>query len=168
MATVGLRGDVNNSIFLQGAYPGGRDYGMVPAAATDFSMRNNYAGELGGLNQDYARSRVMRPAGAPAGGPSTGVGQIPATAMRNGNGSGTGKQPAMWFLGLAITFIIVAWAARKFAPDGEQFAIIRPNLVNGVFLTLWIVLILVFLKQVAIRVKSIPLVEHLANLVLSA
>jgi hypothetical protein len=168
MATVGLRGDVNNSIFLQGAYPGGRDYGMVPAAATDFSMRNNYAGELGGLNQDYARSRVMRPAGAPAGGPSTGVGQIPASSMRNGNGNGAGKQPAMWFLTFAVIFIIVAWAARKFAPEGESFAIIRPNLINGVFLTLWIVLILVFLKQVAIRVKSIPGVSALADMVLAA
>lgn len=159
MATVGLAGDVNNSIFLRGAYPGGRNFGSLPASATDFSMRNNYPGEIGGLNQDYARSMMMRPAGAPA----------VAPAARNGNGNGSvGKKPAMWFLGLAVTFIIVAWTARKFAPDGEQFAIVKPNLINGVFLTLWIVLILVFLKQVAIRVKSIPLVEHLANLILSA
>jgi hypothetical protein len=163
MATTGLAGDVNNSIFLRSGYPGGRNYGMLPAAATDFSMRNNYAGELGGLNQDYARSAMMaRPsAGAPMSAPAA------APAARNGN-SNVGKQPAMWFLGLAITFIIVAWAARKFAPDGESFAIVKPNLINGVFLTLWIVLILVFLKQIAIRVEKIPLIEHLAKLVLSA
>jgi hypothetical protein len=161
MATVGLQGDVNNSIFLRGAYPGGRNYGSLPASATDFSMRNNYAGEIGGLNQDYARSMMMRPPGAAMGASAA------AAPARNGNGN-VGKQPAMWFLTLAVVFIIVAWAARKFAPDGESFAIVKPNLINGVFLTLWIVLILVFLKQVAIRVKNIPLIEHLANLILSA
>lgn len=161
--TPGLAGDVNNSVFLQGAYPVGRTFGMVGASATDFSMRNNYAGELGGLNQDYARSAMMaRPnGGAMAAAPAA------AAAARNGDAS-VGKQPAMWFLGLAVVFIIVAWAARKFAPDGEQFAIVKPNLINGVFLTLWIVLILVFLKQIAIRVENIPLVKYLAKLVLSA
>ena len=160
--TPGLAGDVNNSVFLQGAYPAGRTFGMVGPSATDFSMRNNYAGELGGLNQDYARSAMMaRPSGGAMVAPAS------AAAARNGDSS-VGKQPAMWFLGLAITFIIVAWAARKFAPDGESFAIVKPNLINGVFLTLWIVLILVFLKQIAIRVENIPLVKHLAKLVLAA
>jgi hypothetical protein len=133
---------------------------MLGPNATDFSMRNNLSGELGGLNQDYARARMMAPAaGAQM---ATPAGATPAA--RNGNGS---KKHAWWWLTFAITFVIVAWAARKYAPDGEQFAIVKPNLINGVFLTLWLVLILVFLKQVAIRVKNIPLIKELAELVLS-
>lgn len=161
MATTGLAGDVNNSVFLRGAYPGGRNYGSLPAAATDFSMRNNYSGEIGGLNQDYARAMTMRPAGAPMGAPAA------APAARNGNGK-NGKLPAFAWLTFAIIFIIVAWSARKFAPDGEQFAIIKPNLINWVFVTLTVLLTTVFLKQVALRVKRFPFFEPAADLVLSA
>lgn len=154
MATSGIPGDVDNRIFMTNAYPVGRSYGMVGQAATDFSMRNNYAGEIGGLNQDYVgmiatnASQVETNGGRP---------------MMNGNG----KKPAMWFLTFAIVFVLVAWAARKFAPDGEQFAIIKPNLINGLFLTLWTILIIVFLKQVAIRLKPIPGIRALADLILS-
>lgn len=155
MATIGFQGDVNNSIFLEGAYPVGRSFGMVPPAATSFDMRNNYAGELGGLNQDY-RGAVQ-----------TNASMATTQTKMNGNGNGNGKKPAMWFLTFAIIFVLVAWAARKFAPDGESFAIIKPNLINGVFVTLWIVLILVFLKQVAIRVKGIPGISALADMILS-
>ncbi len=90
---------------------------MVGQSAVDFSMRNNYAGEIGGLNQDYVgmiatnASEVQTNGGRP---------------MMNDNG----KKPAMWFLTFAIVFVLVAWAARKFAPDGEQFAIVKPNLIN--------------------------------------
>jgi hypothetical protein len=156
MATIGIPGDVNNSVFMTGAYPVGRAYGYVPAAATSFDVRNNYAGEIGGLNQDY---RGMY---------ATNVTQ--ATTQSSPpmmNGTDNGKKPAIWWLTFAIVFVIVAWAARKFAPDGENFAIIKPNLINGIFLTLWIVLILVFLKQVAARVRPIPGVKALADLVLS-
>jgi|SRR5215475_1511163 len=154
MATSGLAGDVNNSIFIEGAYPVGRAFGYVPPAATSFDMRNNFAGEIGGLNQDY---RAMA---------STNV-AMASTRGRPQAMQSTGKQPAVWWITFAVIFIIVAWAARKFAPDGEQFAIIKPNLINGIFMTLWIVLILVFLKQVAIRVKPIPGVSALADLILS-
>lgn len=154
MATSGIPGDVNNSIPMTNTYPVGRTFGMVGQSGVDFSMRNNYAGEIGGLNQDY-------------------VGMIATNASEvqtNGNGrmmNGNGKKPAMWFLTFAIVFVLVAWAARKFAPDGEQFAIIKPNLINGLFLTLWTILIIVFLKQVAIRLKPIPGVRALADLILS-
>jgi hypothetical protein len=159
--TTGIPGDVNNSVFLQGTYPAGRSFGWVGAAATDFSMRNNYVGEIGGLNQDYARSMAMsRPAGASMAAPAA------APAMRNGNGSG--KRPAFAWLVFAIVFIVVAWSARKFAPDGEQFAIIKPNLINWVFVTLTVLLTTVFLKQVALRVEKIPFLEPAAKLVLSA
>ena len=154
MATIGIPGDVNNSIPMTNSYPVGRTFGMVGQAATDFSRRNNYAGEIGGLNQDYYgmiatnASEVQTNGGRP---------------MMNDNG----KKPALWFLSFAVIFVLVAWAARKFAPDGEQFAIVKPNLINGIFLTLWTILIIVFLKQVAIRLKPIPGVRALADLILS-
>jgi len=156
MATIGIPGDVNNSVFMTGAYPVGRSFGSVPAAATDFSVRNNYAGELGGLNQDYRGAMITSTNAAMA-----------STQTQATNGNGNGKKPAIWWLTFAIIFVIVAWTARKFAPDGEQFAIIKPNLINGVFMTLWIVLILVLLKQIAIRVKPIPGIRALADLILS-
>lgn len=157
MATLGLAGDINNSVFMSNAYPVGRTYGIVGPNATDFSRRNNLSGEIGGLNQDYRGARKVTNA--------TMVNTESKTpAMSNGD---TGKKPAIWWLTFAIVFVIVAWTARKFAPDGEQFAIIKPNLINGLFVTLWIVLIIVFLKQIALRAKSIPLVSSLADLILS-
>lgn len=155
MATWGIPGDVNNSVGITNAYPVGRAFGSVPASGTDFSYMNNFAGELGGLNQDYRMAAT-----------NASMATTQSRATVNSNGA-VQKQPALWWLTFAIVFIVVAWAARRFAPDGEQFAIIKPNLINGVFVTLWIVLILVFLKQVAIRVKMIPGLRYLADLVLS-
>lgn len=156
MATIGLQGDVNNSVFMTNAYPLGRAFGYVPPSGDAFAYRNNMAGEIGGLNQDYRATMVATNA------------SMATTQSRAMNGAGTeGRKPAAWWLTFAIVFIVVAWAARRFAPDGEQFAIIRPNLINGVFVTLWIVLILVFLKQVALRVQGIPGVSALAKLILS-
>jgi hypothetical protein len=158
MATIGFPGDVNNSIPMTNSYPVGRAFGLVPAAATDFSVRNNYAGEIGGLNQDYRGAMMMQATNAS-------MASTQSQPMMNGNDEG--KKPAAWFITFAIIFVIVAWAARKFAPDGEQFAIVKPNLINGIFVTLWIVLILVFLKQVALRVKDFPGVSALAKMILS-
>jgi hypothetical protein len=155
MATIGIPGDVNNSIPMTNTYPVGRAFGMVGQNATDFSMRNNYAGELGGLNQDYRNAMI------------TSTNAAMASTQGTMNGNGNGKKPALWWITFAVVFVIVAWVARKFAPDGEQFAIIKPNLINGVFLTLWVVLIIVFLKQIAIRVKPIPGIRALADLILS-
>jgi hypothetical protein len=163
MATIGLPGDVNNSVFMTGAYPVGRAFGMVGASATDFTQRSNLAGEIGGLNQDYVGGLNMQYAQMAGTNVSMASTRDAAPMMSQD----TGKKPAIWWLTFAIVFVVVAWAARKFAPDGEQFAIIKPNLINGLFLTLWIVLILVFLKQVAIRAKVIPGIRALADLVLS-
>jgi len=159
MATIGFPGDVNNSIPMTNSYPVGRAFGSLPAAATDFSIRNNYAGEIGGLNQDYRGAMMMQATNAS-------MATTQNQPMMTG-GMDEGKKPAAWFITFAIIFIIVAWAARKFAPDGEQFAIVKPNLINGVFVTLWIVLILVFLKQVAIRIKDVPGISALAKMILS-
>lgn len=152
MATIGLPGDVDNSIFLTGAYPVGRTFGMVGDSGSSFDMRNNYAGELGGLNQDYMGMAATNASMA---------------STQSANGNGNGKKPAVWWLTFAIVFVIVAWVAKKYAPDGESFALIKPNLINGIFLTLWIVLIIVFLKQVALRAKVIPGIKALADLILS-
>lgn len=175
MAVSGLHGDVNNSIFTSNAYPWGRSYGSVPQSGVDFSMRNNYVGELGGLNQDFQAGGAMiqanptNPAIANSGPMAPYMNGQPRTAGQQGmNGNkAQGPQPAHWWVTFAIAFIVIAWLARRYAPDGEQFAIIRPNLINGVFLTMWIVLILAFLKQVALRVQHVPVVGTAADLVLS-
>lgn len=162
MATIGFQGDVNNSIPLTNSYPVGRAFGMVPSAGSDFTYRNNYAGEIGGLNQDYRGAMPATNASMAS------TQSNPTMSVQGAMGmSDTGKKPAAWFITFAIVFVIVAWAARKFAPSGEQFAIIKPNLINGFFLTLWIVLILVLLKQVAIRIRPIPGVKALADMILS-
>lgn len=154
MATVGIPGDVNNSVFQTNVYPVGRNFGYVPAAATSFDMRNNMVGELGGLNQDYR-----------------GIASSSASAMATRNGAtmrnGNGKKPALWWVTFAVIFIIIAWAARRFAPDGEQFAIIKPNLINWLFITLTVILTIVFFKQIALRIKGVPGVSALADLILS-
>ena len=161
MAVVGLPLDVNNSVFSTNAYPFGRSYGMVGQSATDFSMRNNYAGELGGLNADFLAGGTMLQA-------NTTNPNVPVNGQAQMmNGQKAGPQPAHWWLTWLIIFIIVAFVARRYAPDGENFALIKPNLINGVFLTLWIVLILALLKQVALRMKNIPGVSTLADLILS-
>lgn len=156
MATIGIPGDINNSVFQTNAYPLGRNFGYVPAAATSFDMRNNMVGELGGLNQDYRGIASAPPMAARNGAPM----------MRNGNGD-TGKKPALWWVTFAVIFIIIAWAARRFAPDGEQFAIIKPNLINWLFITLTVILTIVFFKQIALRIKGVPGVSALADLILS-
>jgi hypothetical protein len=153
----GIPGDVNNSIFQTNAYPLGRNYGSLPASATSFDMRNNMVGELGGLNQDYrgvATARATMP-----------TSRNGATMRRNGNGNG--NKPALWWVTFAIIFIVIAWAARKFAPDGEQFAIIKPNLINWLFITLTVILTMVFLKQIALRVKRVPFLSPVADLIIS-
>jgi hypothetical protein len=157
--TLGVPGDVNNSVFQTNAYPLGRTYGMVPAAATDFNYRNNFAGELGGLNQDYRGQAMtaMRMNGTPVG--------MKANGMAKTNG-----KPSVSWLALAITFVAFVWIARRYAPDGETYANLKPNFINGVFLTFWIVLILTLLKVVAGAIKraQIPLLQAPADLILSA
>jgi hypothetical protein len=157
MATLGLAGDVNNSIAMTNAYPVGRSFGMIGQSPLAFGSRNNLSGEIGGLNQDYARASMQT---------NTSMASTQKAMTPNG-GTTDGPKPAVWWLTFAIVFVIVAWTARKFAPDGEQFAIIKPNLINGLFLTLWIVLIIVFLKQIALRARKLPFVGTAADLVLS-
>jgi len=159
--TNGIPGDINNSIFQTNAYPVGRAFGYVPAAATSFDMRNNMVGELGGLNQDY------RGVGATNVSQASTMRARPAMPVPGNGNSETGKKPALWWVTFAVIFIIIAWTARKFAPDGEQFAIIKPNLINWLFITLTVILTIVFFKQIALRIKKIPFLSSLGDLILS-
>lgn len=170
MATIGLHGDVNNSVPTSSAYPWGRSYGLVGTAGSDFSYRNNYAGEIGGLNQDYLAGGAMiqaNPTSPNAAMANSGPMQQYMMNGQTANGQKKAPAPAHWWLTFAIMLILFAFIARRYAPDGEQFAIIKPNLINGLFLTLWIVLILAFLKQIAIRIQHVPVVGTAADLILS-
>lgn len=159
MATTGIASDMNNSVFSSSAYPLGRTYSLLPSSGPDYTYRNNYAGELGGLNQDYATGGTML----------AGNTMNPTTAPQQNGQSNATKTPSpshMW-IALAISFVVLAFLARKFAPDGEQFALVKPNIINGFFLTTWIVLILVLLKQGAMRTRNVPILGSFSDLILS-
>jgi hypothetical protein len=76
-------------------------------------------------------------------------------------------QPVGWWLAWLAIFVVFLWAARKYGgggPDGGRYGNILPSLHNGVFLTLFIVLILNVLK-VGARKFPIP---GLSELILAA
>jgi hypothetical protein len=148
----GYPGDVNNSIGLASAYPGGRTFSSVPAGASRNRFRTNGAGELGAVNQ----GRGMRASTA----------QVSAADDPAANGGIMG-QPVGWWLAWLAIFVVFLWAARKFGGGGEggaRYGNILPSFYNGVFLTLYIVLILNVLK-VGARKFPIP---GLSELILAA
>jgi len=141
---LGSRFDVNNSINLSSAYPGGRSSGYAPPSANRYRTRNNFAGELGGVNADAAAqmmpqmtSSAMSPNGAPMNG------------ARNGS-NGLLGQPARWWIGFLVVFALFIWASRRFN-GGEKFTNIKMSVYNGIFLTVFIVLILNLLKVFAAK-----------------
>ena len=140
MAFYGKRGDVNNSIPVTSAYPGGRNFGKVAPSATRGQVRNNSAGETASVSPANAASGIA-----------------PETA-------GIMGRPTSWWLTFAVVFVLFVWGARKLAPEAANEAGIRFNLYNAVFLTLWIVLILNLLKVFAAKV-SIP---GLSEMILAA
>ncbi|HET8676041.1 MAG TPA: hypothetical protein VFO63_09665 [Blastocatellia bacterium] len=149
----GYPGDVNNSISLASAYPGGRTFSSVPAGATRNRFRTNGAGELGAVNQ----GRYPR---AAASAQSNGVSDV----LPEPTGGVLG-QPASWWIIWLVVFGVFLWAARKFAPGGgERYGNILPSLYNGVFLTLYIVLILNVLKVGATKFK----IPGLSEMILAA
>lgn len=149
---LGSRFDVNNSIALGSAYPGGRASGYAPPSANRYRNRNNFAGELGGVNADAAAQ--MMP-------------QMTASATDPGNPTGTPSgvmgQPAKWWIGFLIVFALFIWASRRFN-GGDKFTNIKMSVYNGIFLTIFIVLILNFLK---VFVAKFP-IPGLAPLILAA
>lgn len=145
----GVVNDVNNTIMVSSAYPGGRSYGLTQPAATRSRYRNNSSGEAASVNQSGTRR-----------GSTVAAGTQEAPAMDTGP---LGK-PNAWWLIFAVVFVAFVFGARKLAPEASSEYGIKLNLYNGVFLTLWIVLILNLLKVLAARFK----VPGLSEMILAA
>jgi hypothetical protein len=150
MANYGYAGDINNSIGVRSAYPGGRTFAQVPPAANRFRTRTNSPGELGAMTSRQAT--MAAPAGS-------------VEVMPQMNGGIMGK-PSAWWITFLIIFVLFIWVARKYAPDGndKKYGNILPSFYNGVFLTLYIVLILNVLKVFATKFK----IPGLSDLILAA
>lgn len=157
MTNYGYQNDVNNRIGLNSAYPGGRTFGSTPPSANRFRTRNNSAGELSAVNQGDRMMQRGRPAmdNAPAATPDADNSPM--------------SRPIYWWFTLAIIFVVIVWLMKRFAPSEQrEFGNINPGLYNGVFLTLYIVLILNVLKVFAMKVKDITGLSALADLILAA
>lgn len=149
----GYQGDVNNSISSASAYPGRRTQVAAAAASTRFGARNNSAGEL------TMSTTTATPVAARQGQNS------PAAAADN---QGITGKPVGWWLTILILFVVVIWLMKKFAPgEAREFGNIQPGLYNGVFLALYIVLILSVLKVLAGKVQNVPGLRKLADLLLA-
>ena len=136
----GYAGDVNNSIGWSSAYPGGRTFGVAPPAANRFRIRTNTPGELGAVNQG---DRIMSS-------------NTMAAASPDSDNSSMSRPLHWWFI-LLVIFILLVWLMKRFAPgERKEFGNINPGLYNGVFLTLYIVLILNVLKVLAVKMKDVP------------
>jgi len=163
---VGSRFDVNNTINMSSAYPGGRASGYAPPSANRFRVRNNSAGELGAVNQDGAMARgPAGPAVSPGVfGANNNMAGTPMQGMTtNGDGREFFGQPVKWWFAFLIVFALFVWASRRFN-GGEKFTNIKMSVYNGIFLTVFIVLILNLLKVFAARFP----IPGLAPLILAA
>jgi hypothetical protein len=150
MPGYGYQGDVNNSIGLASVYPGGRAASFVPRAASSNRFRNNSAGELGAVNQGRGYPRAVSDA---------------ATDTMPAPTGGILGQPASWWVIWLVVFALFLWVARKYAPgDGNRYGNLLPSAYNGIFLTLYVVLILNVLKVFATKFK----VPGLSELILAA
>lgn len=176
MPLYGYPGDVNNTIPMSNMYPGGRATSYVPPTASSLGYRNNSAGELNALNQDFGMDYYggypVGAQGSPApslndmgqgsmnGGASSPIGREVMNASTNGS---IGTAPATSWLLFFVIFVAFVWLARKY-DSGQNFGNIRLSLYNGLFLTFWIVLILNFLKVIAAKVR----VPGVSELILAA
>ncbi len=141
MPTYGYRGDVNNSIGVTSAYPGSRTGGDVGVAANRYRLPNNDKGEL-----DVAAPNRSNPEPMPV-------------------SNGVFGKPSNWWIGFVVIFGLFIWVSRKYSSNTEtRFSNIRISVYNGVFLTLWVVLILNLLKVFATKFK----IPGLSELILAA
>lgn len=143
----GYVGDVNNSVDIRSVYPGGRTFGSVPPAANRYRMRTNSMGELGAINQGRGYQMAAAPAAAA---PSAMTPEAMATMS-----AGPAGKPVTWWITFFVIFVLFIWVARRFAPGGSNsanYGNILPSFYNGVFLTIYIVLILNVLKVAAAKV----------------
>lgn len=171
----GYPGDVNNTIPESNVYPGGRATAYVPLSASSYSYRNNSAGELNALNQDFGMGYGGYSAVGAQGSPAPSLSDMGSGAMDGGAASPVGRAvvaasqngastaPATSWLMFFAIFVIFIWVARRY-DSGQNFGNIRMSIYNGVFLTFWIVLILNFLKVLAAKVR----VPGVSELILAA
>jgi len=153
MGGYGFRNDVNNSISNASAYPGGRTYGMTAPAATRYSRRNNSMGELMAVNQGTGVQAGGQPRSA-------------ASAAQDHNGI-TGR-PVGWWLTIVVLLVAIIWLMKRFAPaESREFGNIQPGLYNGVFLALYLVIILSVLKVIAGKIQKFPGLRTLSDLLLA-
>lgn len=159
----GYVGDVNNSIPMSNLYPGGRATSYVPPTATSVPFRNNSAGELGALNQDgrflTQPAVAAGMAGMDGGRPVMKGSDSIAPSSTN---TAAGK-PATWWVMFFVVFLLFVWLSRKY-DTGQVSGNLKLSLFNGVFLTLFVVLILNLLKVFAAKVK----VPGLSEMILAA
>jgi len=74
-------------------------------------------------------------------------------------------KPVTWWLVMLGVFILFIWIAKRFAPSEKaEFGNILPSFYNGIFLTLYIVLILNVLKVFAAKFK----IPGLSEMILAA
>src|SRR5262245_43088264 len=138
MAGYGYSNDVNNSISSASAYPGGRTFSMTPPAANRYRFRTNSAGELAATNQGRSPGATMTP--------QTNDDTLPPQS------NGLLGRPLHWWLVFLVIFVALVWLMKRFAPgERQEFGNINPGLYNGIFLTLYIVLILNVLKVFATK-----------------
>ena len=161
----GYAGDVNNSIPMSNLYPGGRATSFVPPTATSVPFRNNSAGELGALNQDARFAMLPQPVQAAGMGGMDGgkpVMKGSDSIAPSSTNTAAGK-PATWWVMFFIIFMLFVWLSRKY-DTGQVSGNLKLSLFNGVFLTLFVVLILNMLKVVAAKIK----VPGLSEMILAA
>jgi hypothetical protein len=146
------RGDVNNSISVASAYPGGRSMGLTQPSATRYRTRNNSSGEAASVNQQGQRilNGGTRVGGTPVNDP-----------MPTSNGI-MGK-PSSWWITFALIFVGFIWLSRRYGGE-ERFSNVKISVYNGIFLTFWIILILNLLKVAATRFK----IPGISELILAA
>lgn len=156
----GYVGDVNNSIPMSNMYPGGRATAYVPPTASSIPFRNNSAGELGALNQRLDIPAQAAGMGGMDGGRPTMRGSDSIAPSSTNTAAG---KPATWWVMFFVVFMLFVWLSRKY-DTGQVSGNLKLSLFNGIFLTLFVVLILNLLKVFAAKVK----VPGLSEMILAA
>lgn len=128
-----------------------------------------FSGSYGDVNNTISFYDAYQPGtdfdvntGVPQAGAQTG--DIPSnnTMTQEANPDAMGK-PAHWWIVFAVTFGVFVWVARRYSGD-SQYGNLKASVYNMVFLTVYIVLILNFLKVLAAKFP----VPGIAPLILAA
>jgi len=120
-------------------------------------------GELSGLSSDAVVGRIP---GMPGVQPAAPMGTAGAARMAPSSNGGIFGKPANWWLTFFVVFLVFVFLSRRYGGgDGApSFANIKMTLYNGVFLAIFLVLMLNLLKVFAAKVK----IPGLSELILAA